>query len=353
MKKIIIGLVIFFIVSSASSQNPVFFEQNGDTIIFYLSCNGSLTNKDNATYKRKTFIEKKKLAFYGSVTDYYYPIGAIAFKAHYQNGFYSGDITNYYKNGSIKVKGIYKNNKRDSIWTFYYKNQVIEKKIDYSNGQQKLIEYYKKNGNPVFLDGNGTYKGLSNKDYFSCEQYKIKGDVKDGIMTGRWTINFGYSVSTEVFENGRFIRGFEAPYDRSYDNVSLINPSGFPYFENITILNYLIACNKPGFYWPTYNKVSIEKGFLIELEQEIKDNINTNDFFYALLEFQLNDGIVDANSFKSITNDKQKANELKNLILSLEKWDKTKDNLSFTIYLPVFWENGLIYLKPKDMLKFN
>jgi hypothetical protein len=266
---------------------------------------------------------------------------------------YDGHVINYYKSGSIKETGNYKSNKRDSIWTYYYKNEKVEKKIDYSQPQIKLIEYYKKNGKPVFLDGNGIYKGFSNEDYFSCEKHQIKGELKDGVMVGRWTINFGYSVSTEIFENGKFIRGHETPYNRTYENASLINPSGFPYYEKITLLDYLIACNKFGLYWPTYDKEIIDNGFLVELEKEILENINTNDFFYALLEFQLDNGVLSPNSFKSITNDKQKADELKNIIISLNKWDKPDDNVSFTIYLPVFWEKGLIYLKPNDIMKFT
>jgi antitoxin component YwqK of YwqJK toxin-antitoxin module len=344
MNKYILELAVVFITNLAFSQNPVFFEQKGDTILLYLSCNGNLTTKEKATYKRIALFEKERLAFKGNVIDNYYPKETIALKANYQNGLYNGRITNYYVNGKIKETGNYKNNNRDSIWTFYYKNQVVEKKIDYSNAQQKLIEYFKNNGKPIFLDGNGIYKGYSNVDYTSCEQHKIKGELKDGVMVGRWTINFSHSVCTEVFENGKFIRGHETPHNRTYESTSMINPSGFPYYKNITILNFLIAYNKSGLYWPTYNKMDFEKGFLSELEQKIKGNISTNDFFYALIEFQLENGIINTKNFKSITNNNQKAEELKTLILSLDKWDKPKEPVSFTIYLPVFWENDLMYL---------
>lgn len=383
MKKHILGAFLLLIVIPIFSQKPVFFEKKGDTIIFYLSCNGSLIEKDKATYERIGFFDKERLAFRGNVMDYYYPKGTIAFIAKYQNGLYDGHIINYYKTGTVKETGNYKSNNRDSIWTFYYKNEKVEKKIDYSHAQQKLIEYYKKNGNPVFLDGNGMYKGYSNENYISCEQHQIKGELKDGVMIGRWTINLSYGVSTEIFENGNFIRGKETPYNRTYEDASLIYPSGFPYFENVTYLNYQIACNKPELYeqeiikkkipldvdqvlnnvsnsnsksesyWPIYNKKISVNSFLEDLEHEIKEKINTKEFFYALLEFQLDEGVINSNSFKSITNNKQKTDELKNILLSLDKWDKTNNNISFTIYLPVFWMDGLIYLKPNDIMKFN
>jgi hypothetical protein len=353
MKKHLLGTILLFITSSLFSQKPVFFEQKDDTIILYISCNGSITEKNNASYKRIGIFDKKNLGFSGKVIDFYYPNETIAFEGKCQNGLYEGNITSYYKNGTIKETGKYKSNNRDSIWTYYYNNKTIEKKIEYNNTKQRLIEYYNKNGKPIFLDGNGLYKGYSNENYYSCEQHQIKGELKDGYMVNRWTINFGYSVSTELFENGKFIRGYEKPHDRIYEDASLINPSGFPYFEKISLLDYLIACNKFGLYWPTYNKETIENSFLVKLEQKIIDKINTSDFFYAFLEFQLNNGVIDSNSFKSITNNKQKADDLKNIIISLDKWDRPNDNISFTIYLPIIWEKGLIYLKPNDILKFD
>ena len=353
MNKSIFGLFLLFITNSSFSQNPVFFEQHGDTVIFYLSCNGSLTYKDHATYIRTGFFDEERLTLMGNVTDYYIQGGTIALKANYQNGFYEGPVTNYFKTGIIKETGNFKNNIRDSIWTFYYKNQVIEKKIDYCHPQQKLMEYYDKKGEPEFLDGNGIYKGSCNKDYFTCDQNRIEGELKDGLMVGRWTINLGYSVSTEVFENGKFIRGHETPYNRTYEDAALINPAGFPYYESITLLNYIIAWKKDGYYWPTYNKHSFEKGFLSGLEEKIKDSIITSNFFYALLEFQLDDGVINPESFNSITNDPQTVESLKKLILSLDKWDKPEDKVTIMIYLPVFWENGLIYLKPDDITRFN
>ncbi len=353
MNKYILVVVLLFVTSTIFSQNPIFFEQKGDTISFYLSCNGSLTVKVNAKYKRVGIFDDERLAFKGNVIDYYYPKGLIAFKAKYLNNLYDGPVITYSKTGTIKEVGVYHNNVRDSIWTSYYNNGKIEKKIDYSNAQKRFIEYYQKNGKPVFLDGNGKYKGYSNKDFNSCEQYQIKGELRDGIMVGRWTIDLGYGTSTEVFENGNFIRGQETPHNLSYEDASLITPSGFPYFENINLLDYLIACNKPGFYLPSYNNEYIENGFLVELEHLISDKINTKDFFYALLEFQIDNGVLNSNSFKSITNDKKKAGELKNVIISLNKWDTPNENLSFTIFLPIFWVNGSIYLKPRDIQKFN
>jgi hypothetical protein len=89
------------------------------------------------------------------------------------------------------------------------------------------------------------------------------------------------------------------------------------------------------------------------LEEKIKDSIVTSNFFYALLEFQLDDGVINPESFNAITNNPKTVESIKKLILSLDKWDKSEDKATFMIYLPIFWENGLIYLKPDDISRFN
>jgi hypothetical protein len=341
----------------------------------YLNCDGKLTTKDNACFNRFVLFEKKRLAFQGNVVDYYSSNGGTALKAHYENGQYNGLAKTYFADGRIKESGKYKNDDRDSIWTFYYNNGQIEKKINYSDKQPRILEYYTKNGKPVFLDGNGFYKGQTNINNSSI-QYAIKGELKDGLMTGRWTIKLRFSVCTEVFEDGKFISGYEKPYNRFYESGSMINPNGYPYYENITFLNRLAASNKNAIPRPTYDNdpnldyfITSDKSsdtwpiydndpifdirFTSELYKIISDNFNIHDFFYSLLEFRIEDGKIDPGSIKAITNDNQNFNKLKTLLLDMDKWEKSPDNVSYTIYLPIFWENGYIYLMPGDIAKFN
>ena len=362
LKNFFIWIIVISISSNLFPQNLKYFQVHGDTVVIYLSSDGTITTNNKAYYKRVVSFGKKRLAFRGKVTDFYYSNGNIAMKGNYQNGKLNGKLFNYYKNESIKTAGFYKNGKRDSIWYFYYKNGKVEKKVDFSKSPFRLMEFYKKNGKPVFLNGTGFYKGFSNINYSSCELYPIKGNVKNGLMTGRWTLTFKYGETTEVFENGVFMNGFETPFNRIYKSHSMINPAGFPYYENISLLNYSIAwknIKKDFYFWPAYNiNVNIEQktGFLYDLRQSIKENLGaeTSPFFYALIEFKIEKGIVKPNSFKSVTNNKKLYEKVKRIILSLlDKWHKPKDKISFTFYLPIFWENGLIYLKPNDMSNFN
>lgn len=355
LKCLFLFLLINTIQFEVFSQVVEYFSMNQDSVYLYIDCNGSLTTNNKAKYTRVVRFEKERLAFIGAVKDHY-KNGSLAFKAYYKNGLYNGPCTAFYTDGNIKEKGKYTDNNRDSVWSYFYENGIVEKKVDFTNKQTRLLEYYKKNGQPVFINGNGTYKGQSNKDYSSCDLYPIHGEIKNGLMDGRWTINFGYSRSNEIFESGRFLRGQEsAPYNRTYESGSLISLSGFPYYENISLLQYSWWCSKQGFFYPEYdNKIFIES-FLVELRKSIKEShlYRNKLFFYALLEFKLENGKIDNNSFKSVTNNSSILDSLKIIIGSLDKWNKNKEDASFIIYLPVFWDYENIYLKPEDINKFS
>jgi antitoxin component YwqK of YwqJK toxin-antitoxin module len=356
MKRLIIIFHSVFILSiNCISQKNIYFQNSENTSIIYLDCSGKITNKANAIIFRVAKFDNERFAFKDSVFDYFISNGKEALKMFNVNGLPEGQIKTYYENGSPKEIGIYKQGKRDSIWCFFYKNGNIEKKINYKNNISRLIEYYKKNGKPIFIDGNGEYKGECNTNANSCVLRTIKGKVKDGLMVDRWKIFIDNTISTEVFENGKFIRGKD-DHNYTYENNGLISLTGFPYYENISLFDYSITCDKRGFFWPSYNKnVDLSKSFFYELRENILSNqeIDKNGFFYGLFEFRIEDGIIVELSFKQISNDNKISNVLKRLICSMNKWDKQEQKLSFTFFVPIIWENNRIYLEPKDYIIKN
>lgn len=351
MKRLIVLFLSFSIISiNCISQKNNYFQNSLDTSIIYLDCFGRITNKANAMLFRVAKFDNNTFAFKDSVIDYYMSNGKQALRMFYVNGFPDGQIKTFYENGNIKEIGIYKQGKRDSIWCFFYNNGKIEKKINYQNDIPRLMEYYKKNGTPIFTDGNGEYEGKCNAN--SCVWRNIKGNVKDGLMIDRWKIFIDNTVSTEFFENGKFIRGKD-DHDYIYENNGLISLSGFPYYENISLLEYSITSDKEGFFWLSYNKnMDLSKSFFYKLRQNILSNqeIDKTGFFYGLFEFRIEDGVIIESSFQQITNNNRSSDVLKRLICSMNKWDKFEQKLGFTFYLPISWENNRIYLEPKDYL---
>lgn len=294
------------------------------------------------------------MVFKDSVVDYYYPKGGKALEGFYENGFYNDSVKTYYKGGLNKASGLYNQGTRDGLWTYYYKNQNVEKVILFRNAQLFIKEFYKKNGKAIFLDGNGIYKGLSNINHNSCWENQIKGSLVNGRMTGKWNITIGNHYCVEEFENGVFNFGTEYPTKTVYDSISIINPAGFPYYENITLLYHRIATDRIDISVQSLLRVpELELFFIPELKKLISKHLETNLFFYALIEFKIENGQLNTESFKKITNNEKTFNELKNLISTFKEWGNTDKKVIYTVYLPVFWQKGNIYLKPSDINKFH
>ena len=350
MKRLLIVTHLLLILSlNCLAQENIFFKNSGDSAIIYLSSIGGISNQKDAAIYRVTKFENNLFAFKGRVNDYFIKNGKQALKGNYVNGLLEGPFTTYYVNGKIKESGYYQRGKRDSIWCFYYENGNIEKKILYKNDFPRLMEYYKKNGKPVFTDGNGEYEGECNTNGNLVDFRKIKGKVKDGLMVDRWTIYIYNNTSTEVFENGKFIRGKD-DHNRTYDDFGLITLTGFPYYDHVDLTS-LNSNDDKGYHWPSYDKnMDIIASFIDKFRLKIisNDNLDKNGFFYGLFEFRVEAGKVLESSFKQITNDPKSSNEVKQLIISMNKWD---DQPSFTCYLPVIWEKNKIYLLPNDYIK--
>jgi antitoxin component YwqK of YwqJK toxin-antitoxin module len=343
-------MCMILISCQSNAQNEHFFSVKGNEVTFYLTCNGSLTINKKAEYERVVTFEQGTLVV-SSIRDYYKG-GLLALTAFYKKGLLDGLLTSYYANGKIKEQGKYVTNNRDSIWCYYSSKGQLEKKIDFRNGQTKLIEYYGKNGESKLINGSGSYKGFTNKDYASCDKLAIKGEIKDGLMEGRWSINFKYSTATESFENGKFIQGYESNYNRSYNDVSLISITGFPYYENCSFINYTSWLDKIGLSEYSNLRTPIFRDkFLAPLKEAIQDSLVKDDksFFFTLLEFRVMEEKIMASSFQAFTSSSSVSKKIQDIILSLDKWQTKEDKDTYVIYMPIFWENGIVYLRPEDL----
>ena len=172
MKNIFVIGFLFNITLGFSQQNhEIFFTKfKNDTLIFYLDEVGDLTTKSNAFLYRKAYIDNKDFIYEGQVVDYYIE-NSKAYECHYRRGILSGEVKCFYKNGLLKYHGYYNESLKDSLWIFYYDNGNKEKIVRYRNDVPFLKEYYKKNGKPVFVEGNGKYKGTIISGYKQTAKY--------------------------------------------------------------------------------------------------------------------------------------------------------------------------------------
>lgn len=294
--------------------------------------------------------DNDRFAFKGIVNDYFTKSGKQALKCNYLDGLLDGQITTYYENGNIKESGYYKQGNRDSIWCFFYENGNVEKKIIFTNNIPRLMEYYKKNGKPVFTDGNGEYEGECNTSGNLAYLRKIKGKVKNGLMVDRWKIYIYNTSCIEVYENGKFILG-KGDQGHTYENFGLITLTGVPYYEVIDLIDHVILDDDNVLFLPFYDKnINLKDNFFDKLRMDLtsNQNLDLSGFFYGLFEFKIENGKIIESSFKQITNNIKIANQVKRNIISMTKWDSQEKNPSFTFYLPIIWENNKLYIEIKD-----
>ena len=235
MKFLFTSALLFSSIFCFSQQDEiVFFKVKDDSAIFYLDKVGDITLSTNASFYRKASIDKKNFIYSGKVTDFYLPNG-IAYECEYFNYNLKGQVKSYYKNAQLKYKGLFADSQKDSLWTFYYENGQVEKKIQFKNDVPTLSEFYKDNGKPVFINGNGKYSGLIVGEYKQPYEYKISGNIVNGKLDGKWSWSDNSVKGVDIFENGKFIKSS----NNLFKDQQLVSLFGFDLHENVDIFKFI------------------------------------------------------------------------------------------------------------------
>ena len=216
---LILTLLIF--INQTQAQNELSFfdsiEFLPDNKLKFYSNGGQLVKKKCAEFYRIARLDTVFLGFDGKVQDFY-PNGKLAFEANYIRGFIYGQARVFYPNGVVQEEGIYKIGKapegyfsfKDSIWVSRYKNGVIKKMIQYEQFEPKVLELNNKSGKALIVNGNGRFRDVVVQSHITGVQYSIRGDVRNGVKDGEWTVRLDESQGVylrEYYENGKFIRG--------------------------------------------------------------------------------------------------------------------------------------------------
>lgn len=327
-------------------QELSFFEKiNDNKLKFYFDETGEICSKKDALYYRITSIDTNNLAFKGKTIDYYKG-GTKSYECIYQNGVLNGKVFSYYKNGTIKSEGYFKNNVRDSIWRYYYKNAKIEKVLHYEHGDLYFKEYYKKNGKPIFIDGNGKYSGCT---YVGKRPilHKISGEIVDGKQDGKWKFSCSSStiarIPDPVFKKGEILKDMKF-------NTSI---SGFVLNENVDVFNF--ASSKPHIKFMKFSEMlkykgsnSITKIFIPELIKNLNkiSEVNKLNNFLCFVNFMLtkDNNIKDVIIFSST---KRCIKPIEDYLSSIKEFETFKPNGKPTgcaIYLPILRISGKIII---------
>lgn len=351
MKNLIICSLFLYTISSFSQKNDgiKFFKVINDTILFYLNDVGDITIKSNANFYRKSCIDKINFIYSGQIVDYY-PNNQKAYECFSDMGILSGDVKYYYKNGKLKLHGFYNNSLKDSIWTFYYNNGNIEKIVFYKSNIPSLKEFYKKNGNIIFNNGNGKYKGSIISGYKQTTKYNISGNIKNGKFDGKWNLT-GSTNAVEYFENGNFIKG--SSYGLVYTTDPKINLFGFDLHENVDFFKF-IAVPKTDFKQISFSQMFKYKGSnnlnsnlrseLIDYLIEI-DNENNLLNYWCFIQFNI-DKSNNIENINAYSNNDVIADNIEHFISNLKGFETAKPSnqpVDCAVYLFFYLENNKLY----------
>src|SRR6185503_1680699 len=128
----------------------------------------------------------------------------LIYKAQMHNSKLSGKAWFYYPDGGVKETGEYVSDERKGVWKYYYANGSAEKVFDFEGGSPDIIQAYDVDGRPTVSDGNGNYSGRFAAVGQCDGSWPISGAVKNGKMDGEWKFAV---LSTELYDNGKFIKG--------------------------------------------------------------------------------------------------------------------------------------------------
>jgi antitoxin component YwqK of YwqJK toxin-antitoxin module len=283
---ILIAIFIFSnkSVSAQESGKLMFFKVlENDTIDFFLNDVGDITIQSKAKYIRKASIDKNGFNYVGKIVDQVMN-GKINYYCTYIGGSINGQVLGFYDNGILKYQGTESNSIKDSVWTFYYPNGQKEKVIQFNFDTLYLKEYYQCNGKPVFIDGNGKYKGRTISGFKQNDEYTISGNIKKGKIDGKWNWQGNGSSATEYFDEGKFIKG--SSYGLIYYKDPKVSLLGFDWHEHVDIFKFIAI------------PFSSEKEMLFSQMLKYKGNNNLNKTFLPEFKIKLND-IIKINNLEN------------------------------------------------------
>jgi len=243
MKKITNSFVLFtFLILNAWSQqadNDVFFNISNDTIIFYLDKVGSICTNNKACYIRKSIIDSTSFNYSYFIEDFF-SNGEKAYECHYKDAILDGSVKSYFPNGRMKYIGHYKESVKDSVWSYFYDNGQVEKNLHYDSGNPIVLKWFKNNGKELLSNGNGKISShitvvLGNNEPVDC---KITGNLKDGLMEGKWPWSTEYTQGIDYFSKGEYLKSEDYGIS-AFPVPRVVSLLGFDLHENVNIFKFI------------------------------------------------------------------------------------------------------------------
>ena len=325
--------LLLFIISLLYCCTAVSQEKK-DTI--YFDENWSICEKPVAEYYRVCTLNKDKEIFYKDDVEDYFINGQLEMKGHYSNdGKKNGSFIFYSKNGNPVKNGLYKDDEMKGDWLYYDSlgKIVVHYKCNSSTDfTPELI--INKNGDTLLKDGNGKFSFDVQKDlpniFPVSVTYEVEGEVKNHMKNGTFTYSSFTStkyeaVYTEVFKDGRFIRGNERNKvfnyhilnkpltllnltDRNLDKVDkfyhLSIVFGFDRNSDDNLINFLLNNQTPFIQFEAQQSSDNDKAFFYIIKNVLLNSLFKRFYFGSMLA-PLNNNIAQIYLHRVFPNSKE------------------------------------------------
>jgi antitoxin component YwqK of YwqJK toxin-antitoxin module len=332
MKLNLFTFIILLIIKSAYGQSlPNTFKAGNyveilpnDSIKIWYNCVGAISNSKCASFYRIGKIDPDRIALTGKFADYD-TRGRLIYKAQMINGNLEGRAYYFYPSGKVRETGVYVHDERKGTWSYYYENGQLEKTLNFNIGTPDIIEFYTKKGKALVTEGNGIYEGVFNAEAECSSDFRVSGAVKSGKMDGVWKFSSSFTglLSTEVYENGVFIKGVDAGNyggkEYKANKPAAIKISGFYGNERNMMDENSIGC--PGDRTISFknNGTGLVSGFYPQLIKQVKTYKNLKQqCLFICIDFN-DDKIKQVNVYSS-KNDEELERWIYNYISNITGW---------------------------------
>ena len=326
-----------------------------DSIKIYFTCTGAVVEKNCADYYRVGKMDTEIINVVGDFYDYYVN-DKLYLKGTMQNNALEGPAQYYFDNGQVKEEGAYRNNLRHGKWVFYYADGQIEKVYHYTDGLPDILEAYSPDGKPTVFNGNGAIK-IQFSLYKQCNKFEIWGQLLNGKKNGQWAFaNPGaHPITTEVFEEGRFIKGGSGNYE--YREKAKIEFVDFYASENLDLIENHPGCH--GKYLvssPYYNNQFFQAPFFAELQEKLTSYTEPvkNQWLVVGITINNKNKVSEINVASSI-NDIALEKHIYALVTTMKRWQSASLNskkVASDIFFSIIVDANQIII-PADYLYKN
>lgn len=205
MKIKLLYLFLFF--------STIILAQNDQDKIVYLDSLNKETTFENHSYKR---VIKE---YYTEKSEYkileYYRSGSLKSEQKLSDkvgGYPIGEEIKYYENGQKKSSTFYENKRQTGKYTEWFENGNLKQigrfnPEKFNTSEHYLVEtIWTENGAKMVENGNGLFD-VQNDDILT------KGEYKNGVKHGIWTITSLSDTYADEYKDGSFISGYHIDKD--------------------------------------------------------------------------------------------------------------------------------------------